>query len=312
MTGADSIQPFHRQRLALVYLRQSSPDQVLNHRESTLLQQRLGQRAEELGWPASQVRVLDADLGLTGRTAHGRSGLQEVRQLVSLGQVGLLLAYEVTRLSRNCSDWYPILDLCGYHHCLVGDQDGIYDPALPNDRMLLGMKGLISEWELHTLHLRLTAGLRNKAQRGELAQTLPIGLVRDALGKVHKYPDQEVQERLTLVFTTFLRLRSLPAVLRFFGAHDLRLPRRDRGGALVWRRPTLAALSSILKNPAYAGAFVRGRTRSEPAADAARRPRQRALPRDQWDIVVQDQYPAYLDWPVVSYQACRAYSCFLC
>jgi DNA invertase Pin-like site-specific DNA recombinase len=297
MTGTDSIQPFHRQRLALVYLRQSSPHQVLAHRESALLQQRLSPRAEELGWPASQVRVLDADLGRTGRTAQGRCGLEEVRQLVSFGQVGLLLAREVNRLIRNCSDWYPILDLCAYHHCLVGDEDGLYDPALPNDRMLLGMKGLISEWELHTLHLRLTAGLRNKAQRGDLAQTLPIGFVRDALGQVQKFPDQEVQDRLTLVFTTFLRLRSLPAVLRFFYAHDLTLPGRDRGGVLVWRRPTPAALSAILKNPAYAGAFVRGRTRSERAADAARRPRQRALPRDQWDIVVRDKYPAYLDWP---------------
>jgi DNA invertase Pin-like site-specific DNA recombinase len=297
MTGADSIQPFHRQRLALVYLRQSSPHQVLAHRESALLQQQLRQRAEELGWPASQVRVLDADLGLTGRTAEGRSALPEVRQLVSLGQVGLLLAREVTRLIRNCSDWYPILDLCAYHHCLVGDHDGIYDPALPNDRMLLGMKGLISEWELHTLHLRLTAGLRNKARRGDLAQTLPIGFIRDGAGQVHKYADQEVQDRLALVFDSFLRLRSLPAVLRFFCAHDLTLPRRDRGGALVWRRPTLAALNSILKNPAYAGAFVYGRTRSERAADAARRPRQRFLPRQQWAIVVRDKYPAYLDWP---------------
>jgi DNA invertase Pin-like site-specific DNA recombinase len=280
-----------------VYLRQSNPHQVLVHRESTLLQQRLRQRAEELGWPASQVRVLDADLGRTGRTAHGRSALEEVRQLVSLGQVGLLLAYEVNRLIRNCSDWYPILDLCGYHHCLVGDQDGLYDPALPNDRMLLGMKGLISEWELHTLQLRLTAGLRNKAQRGELAQTLPVGLVRDAAGHVHKDPDQEVQERLALVFRTFLRLGSLPAVLRCFRAEELTLPRRDPGGAVVWRRPTLAALRAILKNPAYAGAFVYGRTRTERATDASRRPRQRPRPRDQWDIVVPDKYPAYLDWP---------------
>jgi DNA invertase Pin-like site-specific DNA recombinase len=297
MTGVDYIQLFHLQRLVVVYLRQSSPHQVLAHRESVLLQQCLRQRAEELGWPASQVRVLDADLGLSGRTAQGRSGLQEVRRLLSLGQVGLLLAYDVTRLSRNCSDWYPILDLCAYHHCLVGDQDGIYDPALPNDRMLLGMKGLISEWELHTLHLRLTAGLRNKAQRGELAQTLPIGLIRDGAGQVQKYPDQEVQERLALVFHSFLRLRSLPAVLGFFHAQDLSLPRRDPGGALVWRRPTLGALRAILKNPAYAGAFVRGRTCSEPPTEAGRRPRQRFLPRDQWDIVVPDKYPAYLDWP---------------
>ena len=149
--------------------------------------------------------MIDSDLGRTGRTAEGRRGFQELVALVNQEQVGIIFAYDVTRLARNCTDWYQLLDLCGYRRCLVGDQDGIYDPATPNGRLILGLKGLISELELHTLRARLTAGLLNKAQRGELALTLPIGLVRDALGRVLKHPDQEVQGRLDLVFTTFLR-----------------------------------------------------------------------------------------------------------
>ena len=165
--------------------------------------------------------------------------------------------------------------------CLVGDQDGIYDPATPNGRLILGLKGLISELELHTLRARLTAGLLNKARRGELALSLPIGLVRDALGRVLKHPDQEVQDRLDLVFTTFLRIKAACRVVQLFNDRDLLLPRRDRFGDLVWRRPTASAILSILKNPAYAGAFVYGRTRAVPRADAPHQRVQKPLPMDR-------------------------------
>src|SRR5262249_55401522 len=160
------------------------------------LQYNLRQRACEAGWDASQVRVIDTDLGRTGRSTEGRPGFQEVVNLVNQEQVGIIFAYDVTRLARNCTDWYQLLDLCGYRHCLAGDQDAIYDPATPNGRLILGLKGLISELELHTLRARLTAGLLNKAQRGELALPLPVGLTRDPLGHVLKHPDQEVQHRL--------------------------------------------------------------------------------------------------------------------
>ena len=181
---------------------------------------------------------------------------------VTLGQVGIILSVDVTRLSRNCSDWYPLLDVCGYRGCLIADRDGIYDPGSANGRLLLGLKGQLSELELHTIRARMTAGLLNKAQRGELALTLPIGLVRDAIGKVHKDPNREIQDRLDLIFSTFLRLRSASKVLQFLNSHDLCLPRRDRFGDVIWKKPTVAAILQILKNPAYAGAFVYGKTRS--------------------------------------------------
>lgn len=176
--------------------------------------------------------------------------------------MGIILSYEVTRLCRNCSDWYPLLDLCGYKRCLIADNDGIYDPATPNGRLLLGLKGQISELELHTLRTRLTAGLLNKAQRGDLPLHLPVGLLRDEIGQVHKHPNLEVQQRLLLVFTSFLQLKFACKVLRFFNDHNLLLPRQDRHGDLVWKKSTVAAILEILKNPAYAGTFVYGRTQS--------------------------------------------------
>src|SRR5580698_11013262 len=193
MTTSEHIQQHHLQRHAVVYPRQSSPQQVFNHQESLRLQYALAERARAFGWDASNVQVNDTDLGVTGSSTAGRPGFQELVTRVSLGQVGIIFAYDVTRLARNCTDWYQLLDLCGYRHCLVGDQDGIYDPATTNGRLILGLKGLISELELHTIRARLTAGILSKAQRGELASSLPIGLVRDALGRVLKHPDQEVQ-----------------------------------------------------------------------------------------------------------------------
>src|SRR5215468_4237584 len=216
MTTSDTIQPMHLRRLAVVYVRQSSPNQALMNQESLKLQYDLQDRAHAAGWDSGQVRVIDADLGRSGRTSQGRPGFQELVTLVNQEQVGIIFAYDVTRLARNCTDWYQLLDLCGYRHCLVGDQDGIYDPATPNSRLLLGLKGLISELELTTLRARLTAGLLNKAQRGELALSLPVGLIRDSLGRVLKHPDQEVQRRLDLVFTSFLQVKAACQVVRFF------------------------------------------------------------------------------------------------
>src|SRR6266446_3834564 len=226
MSISDTIQPIHLRRLAIVYVRQSSPHQALMNQESLKLQYNLQHRAQAAGWEPGQVRVIDTDLGRTARTTRGRPGFQELVTLVTLEQVGIIFAYDVTRLARNCTDWYQLLDLCGYRCCLVGDQDGIYDPATANGRLILGLKGLISELELHTLKARLTAGLLQKAQRGELALTLPIGLVRDSLGRVFKHPDQEVQSRLGLVFGTFLQVKAACQVVRFFNEHQLLLPRK--------------------------------------------------------------------------------------
>jgi DNA invertase Pin-like site-specific DNA recombinase len=296
MSASEAIQPVHLTRLALVYVRQSSPHQVLANQESLKLQYDLRDRAHTAGWDASQVRVIDSDLGRTGRSAEGRRGFQEVVSLVNQERVGILFGSDVTRLARNCTDWYQLLDLCGYRRCLVGDQDGSYDPATPNGRLILGLKGLIAELELHTLRARLTAGRVNKAQRGELALTLPVGLVRDALGRVLKHPDQEVQRRLELVFATFLRVKAACQVVRCFNDRDLLLPRKDRFGDLVWRPPTVPALLGVLKNPAYAGAFVYGRTRSVPRAGVSHQHVQKSLPLDQWKVCHRDKYPAYIDW----------------
>jgi len=189
-----------------------------------------------------------------------------------------------------------LLDVCGYRNCLIADNDGIYDPGSPNGRLLLGLKGQLSELELHTIRARMTAGLLSKAQRGELALILPAGLVRDALGRVQHDPDREVQDRLKLVFTTFLRLRSAGKVLRFLNAHQLLLPRRDREGDVVWKKPTVTTIVAILKNPAYAGAFVYGRTRTLRKETASLPAKQIQLPMDQWKIRVNDVYPAYITW----------------
>ena len=248
MTTSELITPQHRARKALIYVRQSTPQQALSHQESLRLQYALEQRAVSLGWRPEDVVVVDADVGLTATSAEHRAGFKEVVAQVTLGQVGILLSYDVTRLARNCSDWYPLLDVCGDRRCLIADRDGIYDPGSPNGRLLLGLKGQLSELELHTIRARLTAGLLNKAERGELALTLPVGLVRDALGRVVKDPHREVQDRLALVFTTFLEVRSATRVLHYFNKNDLLLPRRDRFGDVVWKKPTVAALHQRRKD----------------------------------------------------------------
>jgi DNA invertase Pin-like site-specific DNA recombinase len=295
MSTSECIQATHLSRLAVVYVRQSSPHLTTNHQESLKLQRSLDERARGFGWNPDRVRIIDADLGRSARTTEGRAGFQELVTLVTLGQVGILFAYDVTRLARNCTDWYQLLDLCAHRHCLVGDQDGVYDPATPNGRLILGLKGLISELELHTIRRRLTDGLLNKARRGELSQRLPAGLVRDALGQVVKHPDQEVQARLSLVFDTFLRLRAMSQVVRYFNLHELRVPRRDRFGDVVWSTANTQAIYDILRNPAYAGAFVRGRRRW---VTMAGKRVARWVPMAEWPICVRDKYPAYIDWTI--------------
>jgi DNA invertase Pin-like site-specific DNA recombinase len=296
MSKSELVSQMHLQRKALISIRQSTPHQVLSNQESLRLQYALQQRAVDLGWRPQDIEIIDADLGMTGASASHRVGFQELVARVTLGQVGMILSVDVTRLSRNCSDWYPLLDVCGYRGCLIADRDGIYDPGSANGRLLLGLKGQLSELELHTIRARMTAGLLNKAQRGELALPLPIGLVRDAIGKVHKDPNCEIQDRLDLVFTTFLKVRSASKVLQFLNTYDLCLPRRDRFGDVVWKKPGVAAILQMLKNPAYAGAFVYGKTRSVRKDPSSARTQEVRLPMDQWKIRVNGVYPAYISW----------------
>jgi DNA invertase Pin-like site-specific DNA recombinase len=296
MTTSELVTPAHLIRQAIIYVRQSSPHQALSNKESLKLQYALTQRATELGWKPNQVEVIDSDLGQTGSTTEGRPGFKELVTRVTLGHVGIIFSYDVTRLSRNCSDWYQLLDLCGYRQCLIGDRDGVYDPATINGRLLLGLKGQISELELHTIRARLTAGLLNKAARGELALTLPVGLVRDPSGTVTKHPNREVQSRIDLLFATFLRVKSISQVVAFCNEQQLLIPRREPSGELVWRKPSAGGVGLILLNPAHAGAFVYGRTRSVPKADSLRQHIQQRLPLAEWKICIRDKYPAYVDW----------------
>jgi DNA invertase Pin-like site-specific DNA recombinase len=294
MNTSELVTSLHTVRKAIIYIRQSSPHQVLSNQESLRLQYALKQRAVELGWHPDDVEIIDTDLGLTAAYAQHREGFKELVGQLMLDQVGIILSSEVTRLARNCSDWYPLLDLCAYKNCLIADRDGVYDPATPNGRLMLGIKGQVSEMELHTLRARLTAGLLNKAERGELALTLPIGLVRDKSEQVHKDPNREIQDRIQLVFDTFLQLGSASKVLHYLNQYTLCLPRRDRLGDLAWKKPRVSAILSILKNPAYAGTFVYGKTRTtrSPSGEVS----QKRLPMDEWKICVKDKYPAYISW----------------
>jgi DNA invertase Pin-like site-specific DNA recombinase len=294
---SELVKSAHLARKAVVYIRQSTPHQIVSNQESLRLQYALRQRARELGWHEVDIDVIDADLGLSGASAAQRSGFKELVGRVGLSEIGLILSIDVTRLARNCSDWYPLLDICGLRGCLIADRDGVYDPGSPNGRLLLGLKGTISELELHTIRSRLTSGLLAKAERGELALGLPIGLVRDPSGIVIKDPDLAVQERIGLVFQTFLKVRTIAKVMRVLNDRGLDLPRRDRHGEPCWARATVASVATILKNPAYAGAFVYGRTRMRKivreGASSAKVPR----PMEEWRFVVKDRYPAYIDWP---------------
>lgn len=294
MITSELVSPAHLARKALIYIRQSTPHQVLTNQESLRLQYGLRLRAIELGWRSEDIEIIDTDLGQTAAVSQNREGFKEVVSRVTFGEVGIILSSEVTRLSRNCSDWYPLLDICGYRNCLIADRDGVYDPVSTNGRLLLGLKGQLSEYELHTIRSRLNAGLLNKAQRGDLALSLPIGLIRQENGQVVKDPNLEIQERIGLVFSTFLRVKSASKVLRFFNGQHLCLPRPGPFGDLIWKEPSVAAILSILKNPAYAGAFVYGRSKT--SRDVSGKTKTKRSPFGQWKIVVRDKYPAYIPW----------------
>src|SRR5215208_932157 len=287
----------HLARKAVIYVRQSTPHQVLTNQESLQLQYALKKRATALGWRADDVEVIDADLGLSGSEAVHREGFKELSARVTLGRVGLVLSSEVTGLSRNCSDWYPLLDICGYKETLIADHDGVYDPATVNGRLVLGLKGTLSEMELHAISSRMRAGILSKAERGELALKLPTGLARDECGVVCKDPNLEVQDRISFVFESFLRLRSANKVLLLLNEGGLLVPRLDRFGDIAWKTPTIETITSILKNPAYAGAFVYGRnshtTTRGPRGNVVKTKR---LPMGKWRILIKDKYPAYVDW----------------
>jgi DNA invertase Pin-like site-specific DNA recombinase len=297
-----SIQPQQQERLACVYVRQSTVTQVHNHQESTERQYHLADRARELGWPGSAIEVIDEDQGRSGSSALHRTGFQRLVSAVSLGQVGIVLMLEASRLARNNSDWHQLIEICGLRGTLIADEQAVYDPREPNDRLLLGVKGTLSEAELFTLRTRLYEGRWNKARRGELVFPLPVGYVRGADGRWELDPDAQVRERLTYLFTVFRRTGIARAVLRDLVAQHLDLPVRlsskEGYGSLVWKAPTLSAVIRTLTNPAYAGAYVFGRWSYAGERRSATNGKilPRLLPLEEWPVCFQDHHPAYLSW----------------
>jgi excisionase family DNA binding protein len=299
MSDLDKITEQHRRLRAIVYVRQSSPGQVRNNHESRVLQYALRDRAIELGWLAESVSVVDEDLARSASSTNGRLGFKDLVAEVGLGRVGLILGIEVSRLVRNNADWYQLLDLCTMTGTLVADSDGIYCPGNFNDRMLLGLKGTLAEAELHLIRARLDGGLRNKAARGELELSLPVGLDRDEDGRIALAADEQVRHAIGRVFELWRRLGSARQVVVCLRDEGQRLPRRTVGQRRVrWMPASYGAVHAFLTNPAYAGAFVFGRTQQKRELDGQGRVRRRTveLPIEAWSVCLPEHHPGYVSW----------------
>ena len=311
MTDPSKIKPSHTQRAAFIYIRQSTPSQVEHNRESTARQYALADRACQLGWSKEQVVIIDEDLGLSGSSTDKRSGFARLTSEVALAHVGIVLGLEVSRLARNNADWYRLLELCGITDTLIGDNDGVYHPALFNDRLLLGLKGTMSEAELHIIRARLDGGIRNKAARGELRRGLPVGLVwGEQDGEVLFHPDEAVTGAIRTVFERFAEFGSARRVWLWFRSEGLSLPLQHaptrQPGPLRWVTPTYTAIHHVLTNPVYAGAYTYGKTKYERYVDehGSVKKRIRHLPLEQWAVLLPDHHPGFIDW--VTFQANQA------
>jgi DNA invertase Pin-like site-specific DNA recombinase len=320
MTSGTALLPWERlgskvsdrqlERLAVVYVRQSTRQQVLDHGESTRLQYGLVERAVALGWSASRVLVIDEDLGKSGSSTAGRAGFQRLVTEITMGHVGLVLGLEMSRLARSGADWYQLLELCALAGALLADADGVYDPVEYNDRLLLGLKGTMSEAELHLLKQRMLAGKQAKARRGELAIALPTGSVRRASGEAVLDPDEQVQTVVRLIFSKFAELGTLHGVLRWLVDHGVELGMRLHAGRdkgeLVWRRPNRMTLQNMLHSPVYAGIYAYGRRRVDPRRQLPGRPSTGRVVRaeDEWLVAIPGLLPAYIT--VQQYHANRA------
>jgi DNA invertase Pin-like site-specific DNA recombinase len=288
----------HLERDAYLYIRQSTPRQVLENVESTQRQYALRERAAGLGWPIEHIHVIDCDLGKTASQSAGRDGFQQLVSEVALGKAGIIMGLEVSRLARNCADWHRLMELCEIAGTLILDEDGLYDPAVFNDKLLLGLKGELSQAELHFLKARMRGGLLNKARRGELEMRPPIGLVYLADGSLGIDPDRAVQSAIQLLFDTFERTGSATQTARYFLEEGLKFPRRIHSGAqkgeLLWGPVDHSRILEILHNPRYAGAFVYGRTRTRRKLNGKSGPLK--VPREQWLFLIRDVHPGYISW----------------
>ena len=296
----EKIRPEHRDRAAVVYVRQSSRQQVLEHSESTRLQYALAERAAALGWARSRIVVIDDDLGVSAATADARAGFARLVTEVTMGRVGIVLGIEMSRLARTGRDWHQLLELCSLSGVLLADPDGIYDPGFYNDRLLLGLKGTMSEAELYLIRQRMLSGKLAKAERGALAIPLPIGYVRRPSGEVALDPDEQARHVVRLIFDTFARLGTLNGVLRYLVEHQVQLPVRVHGGPakgeIEWRRPTRETLQIMLHNPVYAGYYAYGRRQVEPRRKVPGRPSTGRVVKDsdEWLVLLPGRMPAYI------------------
>ena len=299
---AHKIRSDHLDRLAVVYVRQSTPQQVAENRESADLQYQLRRRAVELGWADDRVLIIDDDQGCSGQSIDNRPGFQRLLAEISLGHVGIVFGREMSRLARSNRDWHQLLELCGLFRVLLADADGVYDPRDVNDRLLLGLKGTLSEAETHVLRSRLLQGKLNKARRGELFTCVPIGYVRSADGGIALDPDEQVRSVVLRVFEKYAELGSVTKVHADLVGHGIRIGMRAyRGperGQLVWRPARRSTRYEILKHPAYAGVYTFGRTSSDPARKVAgpSRSGRRSVTPSEWTCFLKDRLPAYITW----------------
>jgi DNA invertase Pin-like site-specific DNA recombinase len=302
LDNSGKIKSQHLSRKAIIYIRQSTLQQVHRHQESTRLQYGLVDRAILLGWPRSDIEVIDDDLGCSGSTIAGRHGFQRLVAEVGLDHVGMVLGLEMSRLSRSSRDWYQLLEVCAIFSTLIGDLDGIYDPSLYNDRLLLGLKGTMSEAELHILKQRMIEGKRAKARRGELGMQVPMGYCRQLSGIVVKDPDEQAQSAIARVFELFERKLTINGVLSELVAQQIQMPYRVATGInkgdLVWHRPNRVTLSNLLHNPIYAGAYAYGRRPTDPRKKIPGRPAtgRTVAEIEDWEVLIKDQLPAYITW----------------
>lgn len=308
---SDKLQAQHFERLAVVYVRQSSLQQVLHHQESTRLQYGLVERAKALGWSESRILVIDEDLGKSGSTSEGREGFQRLVAEVGLDHVGLILGIEMSRLARSNKDWHHLLEVCALFGTLIADVNGVYDVRHYNDRLLLGLSGMMSEAELHLIKQRMQQGKLNKARRGELNFPLPIGYVRRPSGDVGFDPDEQAQEVVRLIFRKFEELGTLHALLRYLVENDIRLGVRVHTGVakgeLQWCKPNRMTLQNLLKNPTYAGAYAYGRRRTDPRKQQSGRP---STGRSSSNLqhcytLIKDHFPAYISWEQFEHNVAR-------
>jgi DNA invertase Pin-like site-specific DNA recombinase len=295
----EKVRAEHRSRNAYLYVRQSTLRQVIENVESTKRQYALRERAATLGWDAQQIVVIDSDLGQSGASAADREGFQRLVTEVTMGRAGIVLGLEVSRLARNSTDWHRLIELCAFSNTLILDEDGIYDPSQFNDRLILGLKGTMSEAELHILRSRMRGGILNKARRGELAISLPAGFLYDGCRQVILDPDQQVQQSIRQLFGAFRRSGSILGVVREFRDKQwkfpVRTPKGPRPGDLEWGILTRNRVTSVLHNPRYAGAYVYGQNRERRKPDGTGRHVER-LPREQWYHLQCNAHVGYLSW----------------